>query len=243
MAFCCSVAKSCLTLCDPMGYSMPGFSVLYYLPEFAQLTSIESVMASNHLILCCPLLLLPSIFLSIRVWVTGEGPSGPRKREWQPTSVFLPWEPHEQHQKTKRHGLLTKIKRSRGLPRWHGVKESTCQCSKHKRCRFDLWGREDPLEKEMASQSSILDWKIPWTEEPGRLQSMGSQRVEHVWLTEHTNSNILFCPNLHIHSGLSMNGKHIFFLLNFLATLHGIWHLISPTRDRIHTAWTGSSAS
>ena len=40
-------------------------------------------------------------------------------------------------------------------------------------------GREDPLEKEMATHSSILAWKIPWTEEPGRLQSMGSQRVGH----------------------------------------------------------------
>ena len=40
-------------------------------------------------------------------------------------------------------------------------------------------GREDPLEKEMAAHSSILAWKIPWTEEPGRLQSMGSQRVGH----------------------------------------------------------------
>ena len=40
-------------------------------------------------------------------------------------------------------------------------------------------GREDPLEKEMAPHSSILAWKIPWTEEPGRLQSMGSQRVGH----------------------------------------------------------------
>ena len=38
-------------------------------------------------------------------------------------------------------------------------------------------GLEDPLEKEMASHSSILAWKIPWTEEPGRLQSMGSQGV------------------------------------------------------------------
>ena len=36
---------------------------------------------------------------------------------------------------------------------------------------------EDPLEKEMATHSSILAWRIPWTEEPGRLQSMGSQRV------------------------------------------------------------------
>ena len=40
-------------------------------------------------------------------------------------------------------------------------------------------GGEDLLEKEMATHSSILAWKIPWTEEPGRLQSMGSQRVRH----------------------------------------------------------------
>ena len=40
-------------------------------------------------------------------------------------------------------------------------------------------GREDLLEKEMATHSSILAWKIPWMEEPGRLQSMGSQRVGH----------------------------------------------------------------
>ena len=38
-------------------------------------------------------------------------------------------------------------------------------------------GQEDPLEKEMATHSSILAWRIPWTEEPGRLQPMGSQRV------------------------------------------------------------------
>ena len=45
----------------------------------------------------------------------------------------------------------------------------------------DTWvqslGQEDPLEKEMATHSSILAWKIPWTEEPGGLQFMGSQRV------------------------------------------------------------------
>ena len=40
-------------------------------------------------------------------------------------------------------------------------------------------GQEDPLEKEMATHSSTLAWKIPWTEESGRLQSMGSQRVRH----------------------------------------------------------------
>ena len=40
-------------------------------------------------------------------------------------------------------------------------------------------GQEDPLEKEVATYSSILAWEIPWAEEPGRLQSMGSQRVGH----------------------------------------------------------------
>ena len=44
-------------------------------------------------------------------------------------------------------------------------------------------GREDPLEKEMATHSGVLAWKIPWTEETGRLQSMGSQRIGHDWAT------------------------------------------------------------
>ena len=45
--------------------------------------------------------------------------------------------------------------------------------------RVQSLGWEDPLEKEMAAHSSILAWRIPWTEEPGGLQSMGSQRVGH----------------------------------------------------------------
>ena len=45
--------------------------------------------------------------------------------------------------------------------------------------RIRSLGQEDPLEKEMATHSVTLAWKIPWTEEPGRLQSMGSQRVTH----------------------------------------------------------------
>ena len=44
-------------------------------------------------------------------------------------------------------------------------------------------GQEDPLEKEMTTHSSILAWRIPWTEEPGRLQSTGSLRVGHDWVT------------------------------------------------------------
>ena len=65
---CCSDAKSCLTLCDPMDCNTPGFPVLHYLLEFAHTLSIKLVMASNHLVFCCPLLLLPSIFPSIRVF-------------------------------------------------------------------------------------------------------------------------------------------------------------------------------
>ena len=45
--------------------------------------------------------------------------------------------------------------------------------------RIRSLGQEDPLEKEIAIHSSTIAWKIPWTEEPGRLQSMGSQRVGH----------------------------------------------------------------
>ena len=48
-------------------------------------------------------------------------------------------------------------------------------------------GREDPLEKEMATHSSILAWKIPWTEDPVRLQSMGLQRVGRDWTTSLSN--------------------------------------------------------
>ena len=52
-------------------------------------------------------------------------------------------------------------------------------------------GWEDPLEKEMAIHSSILAWRIPWTEEPGGLQSTGSQRVGHDWATSLTHISFL----------------------------------------------------
>ena len=69
--------------------------------------------------------------------------------------------------------------------------------------RRETWvqslGQEDLLEKEMATHSSILAWKIPWTEEPGRLQSVGLQRVRHDWATS-------LLPRAHIcQSGLWLN--------------------------------------
>ena len=63
-----SVAQSCLTLCSPMDPSTPGFPVHHQLQNLLQLMSIESGMPSNHLILCHPLLLLPSVLPSIRVF-------------------------------------------------------------------------------------------------------------------------------------------------------------------------------
>ena len=62
-----SVAQSCPTLCSPMDCSMPGFPVHHQLPELTQ-THVHLVMPSSHLILCRPLLLLPSIFPSIKVF-------------------------------------------------------------------------------------------------------------------------------------------------------------------------------
>ena len=50
--------------------------------------------------------------------------------------------------------------------------------------QFDLLSQEDLLEKEMATHSSILAWEVPWLEEPGELQSMGSQRLGHDWATK-----------------------------------------------------------
>ena len=63
-----SVAQSHPTLCDPMDCSMPGFPVHHQLPDLLRLMSIKSVMPSNHLILCCHLFLLPSVFPSIKVF-------------------------------------------------------------------------------------------------------------------------------------------------------------------------------
>ena len=61
-------------------------------------------------------------------------------------------------------------------------------------------GGEDPLEKEMATHSSTLAWKIPWMEERGRLQSMGSQRVGHDWAMSLSLSNPTLFPS-HSDSG------------------------------------------
>ena len=67
-----------------------------------------------------------------------------------------------------------------GLSRWRSGEESTCQC---RRQGYDLWVRKIPWRRKR--QPTPLAWKISWTEEPGRLQFIGSQRVGHYWTCMH----------------------------------------------------------
>ena len=94
------------------------------------------------------------------------------------------------------------------LPGGTSGKEPACQCRRHERRGFSL-GREDPLQEDAATHSGILAWRIPWTEGPGRLQSIGLQRVGHNWsdLTDtHTLSHIAL---------LTGTKKELRFMFNF----------------------------
>ena len=64
---------------------------------------------------------------------------------------------------------------------WLSQLRISLQCKRHGRPRFNPWVRKIPWSRKMATQSSILAWKTPWTEKPGGLWSMGSQRVGHDW--------------------------------------------------------------
>ena len=84
---------------------------------------------------------------------------------------------------------------SKGLPEWHSGKKIHLPVQETEETQVWFLGQEDPLEEEMATHSSSLAWKIPWTEEPGRLQSTGSQRAGHDWA--------------HMHGLLNYNTSHI----------------------------------
>ena len=74
-----------------------------------------------------------------------------------------------------------------GISQWASLVDKRVKCLPVMQ-ETQVWslGQEDPLEKEMATHSSILAWRIQWTEEPGRLQPTGSQRVGHDWVTSLT---------------------------------------------------------
>ena len=78
----------------------------------------------------------------------------------------------------------------KGFPSGSAVKNPPAMQETRQRPWVQPLGREDPLEKEMATRSSILALRIPWTEEPGGLQSMGSQRAGHHRATKQQNSTL-----------------------------------------------------
>ena len=82
------------------------------------------------------------------------------------------------------------------VSRWHSGKEFTCQ---QRRCWVQFLGQEDPLEKEMATHSNILAWRIPWAEEPGRQQSMGVVK-SWTWLSTHTPTHPHSYAHTHTHT-------------------------------------------
>ena len=85
-----------------------------------------------------------------------KGPATVKRLGWRQVSMKV-WRPMK---------MLLLAQRLKHLP---GLRETQVRSL----------GQEDPLEKEMATHTSTLAWRIPWREEPGRLQSMGSQRVGH----------------------------------------------------------------
>ena len=74
-------------------------------------------------------------------------------------------------------------------------------------------GREDPLDKDMATHCSILAWRVPWTEEPGGLQNIGLRRVRHNWVTEHS---LVHSPQPQTSELLVCNLNYFFHLISRL---------------------------
>ena len=143
-----------------MAYSMPGFPVLHCLPEFAQ-THVHP--------------LLPSDFPSIRVF---SSESALRIRWPKYWSLSFSIHPSNEYpglisfridwfdlQGTLKSLLSTTIQKHQFF---------STQPSAVQETRVQFLGWKDPLEKERATHSSILAWRSPWSEKPGRLQSMGS---------------------------------------------------------------------
>ena len=98
-------------------------------------------------------------------------------------------------------------------------------------------GQKDPLEKKMATHFSILAWKIPWTEEPGRLQSMGSQRVGHRRLRDF--SSLLWEFILHICNTARFSCHSLHSILGSLTSLNFCLYILKFTScgERFYEFW------
>ena len=113
----------------------------------------------------------------------------PWRRKWQPTPVFLPGESQGQEAwwaaiygvAQSRTRLKQRSRARMGFPGGASGKEPAGQCRGWTRCGFDPWVGKIPLEEDMTTYFSMLAWRILQSEEPGGLQSMGSQRVRQDW--------------------------------------------------------------
>ena len=146
-----------------MDCSTPGFPVLHCLLEFAQI-HVSDVIQRSHLL--CLLLLLPSIFPWIRVFSNESALHIRWPKDW--SFSISPSNKYSRLISFKIDWLV--FLAAKGLSR---VFSSTA-VQKHRSSALNL-----PLEKEMATHSSVLAWRIPGKGEPGGLLSMGSHRVRH----------------------------------------------------------------
>ena len=154
------VTESCPTLSDPMDCSTPGSSV----HEILQARTLEWVAISFSRGSSQP----QGSNLRLLHW---QADSLPLSHQGSPSTLYFQNHFHHAKQELCTHSTMTY--------EWnHTVFVLLCLST-----MWETWvrslGREDPLEKEMATHSSILAWRIPWMEEPGGLQSTGSQRIGH----------------------------------------------------------------
>ena len=117
---------------------------------------------------------------------------------------------------------------------WEGV-SLVAQTVKHLPTMWETQvqplGREHLLEKEMATHFSTLAWKIPWTEESGRLQSMGSQRVGHDWATSLTHSLHLGSTTQHTHKKKGNKSVMVKLKPDSLVCLSSVWKIPGDNAD------------
>ena len=171
------IAQSCPTLSDTMDCSLPGSSIngIFQARVLEWGAIAFSAMQETRILFLgreVPLEKGMAIHSSILTWRIPwtEKPGGLQSVGSQKVG----------------HDWTTNIHTHIGLPRWLSGKESACQCRRYRRCGFDPWVGKSPWRRKWQPIPVFLPGKIPWTEEPGRLQSMGLQRVGHDWANERT---------------------------------------------------------
>ena len=175
------MSLSRVQLCDPMGYSLPGSSVCgifqarvleWIAISFSKTTARDSQTPQDW---NASRPLSPSNLLTFHsTWLL----------------IFFFISLSLEHSPLFYTSILKPLGFTGG---WMG-KEPDCQWQATQETWVQSLGWEDPLEEKMATHSSMLAWRIPWTEEPGELQLIGSQRVGHNWVSENTHVCFLAHP-------------------------------------------------